>query len=93
MDRTELLSSQLQKWTLAMSLLQALVRAWLALRQRLTSDADLTQIMKTSNSAVRLNTQSSTLNQVMVGQVPDRGGRTGDARAPPKMPSFRAVTS
>ncbi|KAK6636213.1 hypothetical protein RUM43_009871 [Polyplax serrata] len=57
---------------------------------------DLAIVEKTSNASVRKNTQSS-LNKVIIGRVPDRGGRPSEQEAPPpEMPSWqkeRAPTS
>jgi hypothetical protein len=53
---------------------------------------DIAIIEKTSNSSVRKNTRSS-LNKVIIGQVPDRGGRTSEqAPPPPEMPSWQQRT-
>ncbi|XP_064212359.1 protein FAM98A isoform X3 [Tribolium castaneum] len=53
---------------------------------------DIAIIEKTSNSSVRKNTKSS-LNKVIIGQVPDRGGRTSEqAPPPPEMPSWQQRT-
>ncbi|KAG5869675.1 hypothetical protein JTB14_035601 [Gonioctena quinquepunctata] len=50
---------------------------------------DIAIIEKTSNSSVRKNTRSQ-LNKVIIGQVPDRGGRTSEiAPPPPEMPSWQ----
>ncbi|KAF7282813.1 hypothetical protein GWI33_001953 [Rhynchophorus ferrugineus] len=50
---------------------------------------DLAIIEKTSNASVRKNTQTS-LNKVIIGQVPDRGGRSWEqAPPPPEMPSWQ----
>lgn len=55
----------------------------------LASRTDIAIIEKTSNSSVRRNTRSS-LNKVIIGQVPDRGGRTSEiAPPPPEMPSWQ----
>ncbi|XP_044269345.1 protein FAM98A isoform X1 [Tribolium madens] len=53
---------------------------------------DIAIIEKTSSSSVRKNTKSS-LNKVIIGQVPDRGGRTSEqAPPPPEMPSWQQRT-
>ncbi|KAG8278216.1 Protein fam98a [Homalodisca vitripennis] len=50
---------------------------------------DLAILEKTSNASVRKNTQSS-INKVMIGMVPDRGGRPSEQQAPPpEMPSWQ----
>ncbi|XP_057657956.1 protein FAM98B isoform X1 [Diorhabda carinulata] len=55
----------------------------------LASRTDIAIIEKTSNSSVRKNTRSS-LQKVIIGQVPDRGGRTSEiAPPPPEMPSWQ----
>nr|XP_023026562.1 protein FAM98B isoform X1 [Leptinotarsa decemlineata] len=54
---------------------------------------DIAIIEKTSNSSVRKNTRSQ-LNKVIIGQVPDRGGRTSEiAPPPPEMPSWQQRSS
>ncbi|XP_018015523.1 protein FAM98B isoform X2 [Hyalella azteca] len=77
-----------------------LVEAFLSRRDRLqeTPDVslghllaareDLAVLEKTSNASVRKNT-SSALNKVLIGRVPDRGGRPDEQAAPPpEMPSW-----
>ncbi|XP_018578218.1 protein FAM98B isoform X2 [Anoplophora glabripennis] len=55
----------------------------------LAARVDLAIIEKTSNANVRKNTRSE-LNNVIIGQVPDRGGRTSEiAPPPPEMPSWQ----
>uniref|UniRef100_A0A6P7FR81 Protein FAM98B isoform X1 n=1 Tax=Diabrotica virgifera virgifera TaxID=50390 RepID=A0A6P7FR81_DIAVI len=55
----------------------------------LAARTDIAIIEKTSSSSVRRNTRSS-LNRVIIGQVPDRGGRTSEiAPPPPEMPSWQ----
>ncbi|KAF4523448.1 hypothetical protein B566_EDAN010381 [Ephemera danica] len=55
----------------------------------LAAREDLAILEKTSGSAVRKNTQSD-VNRVLIGRVPDRGGRPEDQRAPPpEMPSWQ----
>ncbi len=56
----------------------------------LFAGTDLTTVMKTSNSAVRQNTQTN-LTKLVIGDVPDRGGRPTESRPPPEMPRFRPV--
>lgn len=34
----------------------------------------------------------SDINKVMIGHVPDRGGRPNETRPPPEMPSFKQRT-
>lgn len=59
----------------------------------LAARVDLAIIEKTSSASVRRNTQSQ-LNKVIIGQVPDRGGRTTDqAPPPPEMPSWQKERS
>ena len=40
---------------------------------------------------MRENTVSD-INKVMIGHVPDRGGRPNETRPPPEMPSFKQRT-
>lgn len=55
----------------------------------LSAREDLAIIEKTSSAGVRRNTQS-VVNKVMIGVVPDRGGRPCDTQAPaPEMPSWQ----
>nr|CAD7443236.1 unnamed protein product [Timema bartmani] len=55
----------------------------------LAAREDLAIIEKTSNASVRRNTQSS-VNKVIIGRVPDRGGRPSDQQPPPpEMPSWQ----
>ncbi|CAG9837819.1 unnamed protein product [Diabrotica balteata] len=55
----------------------------------LAARTDIAIIEKTSSSSVRRNTRSS-LNRIIIGQVPDRGGRTSEiAPPPPEMPSWQ----
>ncbi|KAB0792058.1 hypothetical protein PPYR_14019 [Photinus pyralis] len=50
---------------------------------------DVAIIEKTSNAAVRKHTKSS-INRVIIGAVPDRGGRTSEqAPPPPEMPPWQ----
>ncbi|XP_015596643.1 protein FAM98A [Cephus cinctus] len=50
---------------------------------------DLAVIEKTSNAVVRKNTRSQ-VNKVIIGDVPDRGGRPCDQEPPPpEMPSWQ----
>ncbi|KRT82734.1 hypothetical protein AMK59_3513 [Oryctes borbonicus] len=50
---------------------------------------DLAIIEKTSSASVRRNTKSA-INRVIIGNVPDRGGRTNElAPPPPEMPSWQ----
>ena len=51
---------------------------------------DLIKLMKTSNSVVRSGTQSR-LQKLRIGEVPDRGGRPSEKRAPVSMPRFKKV--
>lgn len=55
----------------------------------LAARRDLAIVEKTSNATVRKNTRSQ-VNQVIIGAVPDRGGRPCDqAPPPPEMPSWQ----
>ena len=55
----------------------------------LAAREDLAVIEKTSNALVRKNTRSG-VNNVIIGVVPDRGGRPHDqAPPPPEMPSWK----
>ncbi|GLV45566.1 uncharacterized protein CBL_02586 [Carabus blaptoides fortunei] len=50
---------------------------------------DLAIIEKTSNASVRKNTKTS-LNKLIIGKVPDRGGRPSEQAPPPaEMPSWQ----
>ncbi|XP_067011250.1 protein FAM98B [Anabrus simplex] len=50
---------------------------------------DLAIIEKTSSASVRKNTQSA-INKVIIGRVPDRGGRPSEQQPPPpEMPSWQ----
>jgi len=54
----------------------------------LAAREDAAIVEKVSSSKARTNTQTS-LNKVMIGAVPDRGGRTDTMQAPPpEMPSW-----
>nr|XP_049707827.1 protein FAM98B [Helicoverpa armigera] len=49
----------------------------------------LLHVEKTSSATVRKNTQTD-VNKVIIGQVPDRGGRPNEQQAPPpEMPSWQ----
>ncbi|XP_015510421.1 protein FAM98A [Neodiprion lecontei] len=55
----------------------------------LAARRDLAIVEKTSNATVRKNTRSQ-VNQVIIGAVPDRGGRPCDQQPPPpEMPSWQ----
>ncbi|XP_012275572.1 protein FAM98A [Orussus abietinus] len=55
----------------------------------LAARCDLTILEKTSNASVRKNTRSQ-INKVIIGDVPDRGGRPCEQEAPPpEMPSWQ----
>lgn len=55
----------------------------------LCARTDLAVIEKTSNANVRKNTRTA-INKVIIGQVPDRGGRSWEqAPPPPEMPSWQ----
>jgi hypothetical protein len=59
-----------------------------SLADLLAAREDLAIIEKTSSATVRKNTQSA-VNKVIIGSVPDRGGRTSEQQAPPpEMPSW-----
>ncbi|XP_052123077.1 protein FAM98B isoform X2 [Frankliniella occidentalis] len=59
----------------------------------LAARVDLAIIEKTSSANVRKNTQTQ-LTKVIIGRVPDRGGRTTDqAPPPPEMPSWQKERS
>lgn len=58
----------------------------------LSAREDLAIVEKTSSTLAILNTNSS-VNKVMIGQVPDRGGRPNEQQAPPpEMPSWKQRT-
>ncbi|XP_038217222.1 protein FAM98A [Zerene cesonia] len=55
----------------------------------LAARSSLLQIEKTSSASVRKNTQSE-VNKVLIGRVPDRGGRPNEQQPPPpEMPSWQ----
>lgn len=58
----------------------------------LSAREDLAIVEKTSSTLAVQNTNSS-INKVMIGQVPDRGGRPNEQQAPPpEMPSWQQRT-
>ncbi|CAN8000628.1 unnamed protein product, partial [Ixodes hexagonus] len=58
----------------------------------LAAKEDLLAIEKTSGAGVRQNTKSA-VNRVLIGSVPDRGGRPEDQQPPPpEMPSWQKRT-
>lgn len=58
----------------------------------LSAREDLAIVEKTSSTLAVQNTNSS-VNKVMIGQVPDRGGRPNEQQAPPpEMPSWQQRT-
>ncbi|XP_033102675.1 protein FAM98A-like [Anneissia japonica] len=60
-----------------------------SLSNLLAAREDLTMQVKTSDQQVRMNTQTP-INKVLMGRVPDRGGRPQEATPPPpEMPAFR----
>ncbi|XP_063995651.1 protein FAM98A [Diachasmimorpha longicaudata] len=64
-------------------------RPSVTISQLLAARDDLAIIEKTSSAAVRKNTQSS-VTKVIIGAVPDRGGRPSEqAPPPPEMPSWQ----
>ena len=52
---------------------------------------DLLRLDKTSSPAQRANVVGK-VHGVLIGRVPDRGGRPKEARPPPEMPGFRKRT-
>nr|XP_034837749.1 protein FAM98A [Maniola hyperantus] len=55
----------------------------------LAARTSLLQVEKTSSASVRKNTQSE-VNKVLIGRVPDRGGRPNEQQPPPpEMPSWQ----
>ncbi|KAL3218550.1 hypothetical protein MRX96_031482 [Rhipicephalus microplus] len=55
----------------------------------LAAREDLTMLEKTSGTGVRKNTKSA-VNRVLIGMVPDRGGRPEEQQPPPpEMPSWQ----
>ncbi|KAJ0170517.1 hypothetical protein K1T71_013888 [Dendrolimus kikuchii] len=55
----------------------------------LAARTSLLQVEKTSSASVRKNTQTD-VNKVIIGQVPDRGGRPNEQQPPPpEMPSWQ----
>uniref|UniRef100_T1JGC5 Protein FAM98A n=1 Tax=Strigamia maritima TaxID=126957 RepID=T1JGC5_STRMM len=78
-----------------------ITQAFQAIRNKLTVDPDINladvlaaretiaYMEKTSSASVRKNTKSA-VNKVMIGSVPDRGGRPAEQQAPPpEMPSWQ----
>lgn len=54
----------------------------------LASRDDLAIVEKTSSASLRKNTRSE-VNRVLIGEVPDRGGRTAEIEPPPpEMPPW-----
>ena len=53
---------------------------------------DILSIERTSSTTVRQYTVQCDINKVLIGNVPDRGGRPHETRPPPEMPSFRQRT-
>ncbi|KAG8223058.1 hypothetical protein J437_LFUL002006, partial [Ladona fulva] len=65
------------------------VQPLVELSHLLAAREDLAVLEKTSNASVRKNTQTS-INKVIIGQVPDRGGRPSEQQPPPpEMPSWQ----
>lgn len=59
----------------------------------LAARTSLLQVEKTSSATVRKNTRSD-VNKVLIGQVPDRGGRPNEQQPPPpEMPSWQQRSS
>ncbi|CAK1549197.1 unnamed protein product [Leptosia nina] len=59
----------------------------------LAARSSLLAIEKTSSASVRKNTQSE-VNKVLIGRVPDRGGRPNEQQPPPpEMPSWQQRTA
>ncbi|XP_050680084.1 protein FAM98A isoform X2 [Leptidea sinapis] len=59
----------------------------------LAARSSLLHVEKTSSASVRKNTQSD-VNKVLIGKVPDRGGRPHEQQPPPpEMPSWQQRTS
>ena len=55
----------------------------------LAARTDLAIIEKTSSAKYRTNTKSA-VNSVVIGKVPDRGGRPSEAQVPlPEMPAWQ----
>jgi len=52
---------------------------------------DLLRLTRTSSGEIRDKTQCK-INKVMMGKVPDRGGRTSNVAPPVEMPSFKKRT-
>ena len=53
---------------------------------------DMLSIERTSSTTVRQYTVQCDINKVLIGNVPDRGGRPHETRPPPEMPSFKQRT-
>ena len=62
--------------------------AMVTIAQMLAAKEDLLVVHRTgSEEAV-----ASNIKKVVMGKVPDRGGRPGETRPPPEMPAFRQRT-
>ncbi|XP_053620773.1 protein FAM98A [Plodia interpunctella] len=71
---------------------QLKVKPNIQLSDFLAARTSLLHVEKTSSAAVRKNTQSD-VNKVIIGQVPDRGGRPHEQQPPPpEMPSWQQRT-
>ncbi|XP_019853780.1 PREDICTED: uncharacterized protein LOC100640627 [Amphimedon queenslandica] len=57
----------------------------------LAAKNELLSIEKTSSGSVRQNTASD-INKVLIGSVPDRGGKLNETCLPPEMPLFKQRT-
>lgn len=80
--------SELDKVYLAQrSLMQC--RTSLSISDVLAARTDLLLMGKTSSGVVRTNTKSNINNMVIVGKVPDRGGRPHEQRPEPEVPSWQ----
>ncbi|KAJ2943101.1 hypothetical protein O0L34_g18791 [Tuta absoluta] len=68
---------------------QLKVKPAVRLSDFLAARTDLLTVEKTSSAAVRANTQSD-VNKVIIGRVPDRGGRPNEQQPPPpEMPFWQ----
>jgi len=61
----------------------------LSIADVLAARTDLLLVGRTSSGAVRTNTKSNINNMVIVGKVPDRGGRPHEQRPEPEVPSWQ----
>ncbi|XP_068729565.1 protein FAM98A-like [Montipora capricornis] len=67
------------------------VRSPVSIPDIITARSDLLRLIKTSGAEMRGRTQCR-INKIMMGKVPDRGGRPSNVAPPIEMPSFKKRT-